>query len=1321
MLPHSTKTLFPLTSIQRDVWVDQTSFPDAPFYNIGGYLRIDGEIDPAFFDRAMRQVVHENDAIRIVLHEGNPLPMQEFRSSDSFHFPFMDFSGEDNPMEKAEAWMQREFVKPFKLHGEFLFRYALLKVSEKCYCYFNNQHHLILDGLTISLIGNRLASAYNAILEGKEEASSNPSYREFILKDQEFFTSGKFQKCQQFWAEKYSSLPEPMIPPRIGNQSSGSAFKGGFSTLWIKREKYTQLEAFCGERKASIYHLVLAVLYTYFLRTTKVKDFVFGTPVLNRSTAMAKKTMGNFTSVIPVRLDFGLELDTNGLLELIGKELRGIYRFQRFPLSEIYKLCGIQKEGGRQLFDVRVSYEKLAYKANFNGSSSEAVTFSNRCERNSLAIAIKEYHEGQDIRFDFSYNLGAFNDTDIEYFKAHFEHLMEEMVSRPLIPVSELPIMPEKERNNILLEWSETKGSYPATGACAHNLLEEHAERTPNATAAVYGDQRITYRQLNEGANQLARYLSQKGVGPDVLVGIYVTPCIDMLMGILGILKAGGAYIPLDPSYPEDRITFILQDSDANIILTRKKLSPSLPTGEWEIICLDEDQDKWAGQNKANIPCVSGPEDLAYVIYTSGSTGEPKGAMIIQKGLCNMAKAQVRIFGLTPESRVLQFASLSFDSSVSEIFMALCSGASLVLASRDELMPGPALIETINNNGVTHLTIPPSSLAVLPDDPLPSLRVFITGGEACPAMLSAKWGKKRRHIAAYGPTETTVCTSAGVYFGETGILPIGRPIDNVRYYILDEQLQPVPVGIPGELHIAGHCLARGYWKRPDLTSEKFIPNPFSRETDSRLYKTGDSVRWRPDGNIEFLGRLDNQVKIRGYRVELGEIEAMLRGHPEVKDAAVIMRGANLSGKQLEAYVIEADGKKGTLESSDLKAFLKEKLPDFMVPSFVTIMEQFPLTPNGKIDRKAFPDPVDVSQSQTARKEPSTATEKQLAEIWNTTVGGHEIGLNDDFFDSGMDSLMAIQLMITIHKEFNVKIEPTDMFNLSSIKLLAEYLDSADRKVQGETPSEDVETSTIPLKEKGPDEGAGHEKKIAEKNLPPTIVKIQSSGPKPPFFCVTAGYGDVLAFQGLAGQMGSDQPFYALQPPQKNGVPQELKVRELAAVYARNIRSIQPNGPYRLGGYSAGGLLAFEAAQQLKAAGEEVPLLIMLGAPFTYGPLSHGIYRLLRNLAEKVLPEADKTQSTLLRILRALFSDEGLKAHLDSLLGYTPQPYSGKITLFEGRWASKRFLYSKRKWKDLAEGGLEVHLTRGNHDSFIRPPHDKELARLLKACLEDLAT
>lgn len=623
----------------------------------------------------------------------------------------------------------------------------------------------------------------------------------------------------------------------------------------------------------------------------------------------------------------------------------------------------------------------------------------------------------------------------------------------------------EAERHKILNEWNNTTTEYPHD-RCIHQLFEEQVERTPDAVALVFEDEQLTYQELNARANQLAHYLQGLGVGPEVLVGICVQRSLEMIVGLLGVLKAGGAYVPLDPTYPKDRLAFMLEDSSVPVLLTQTQLVELLPRNSARVVCLDGDIEKIASHSSDNPSSSVAPDNLAYVIYTSGSTGKPKGVLLAHRGLCNLATAHIQLFGVQPDSRILQFASFSFDASVWEVFMAIVPGATLVLAKRESLMPGPALIGLLRDCAITTVILPPSVLAVLPAEEFPALQTIIVGGEACPPDLVARWAPRRHFFNAYGPTEATVCATVALCSDVRQKPPIGRPIVNTKIYILDAQNQPVPIGVPGELHIGGVGLARGYLNRPDLTEQKFIPNLFSGKSGSRLYKTGDLARYLPNGNIEFLGRIDNQVKIRGFRIELGEIEAILSQHPTVLEAAVVVQQDVPDRQYLAAYIVSQNSR--AISRSDLRAFLKEKLPDYMVPGVFVMLDVLPLTPNGKVDRRAlyeYSKRRDIDESEVELSNIDSRVEnnkREITELKSTpkdSIGSRllsfvanwlrievdEIDVSATFLELGIDSLLILEAMRSIQNTFGVQVKAQQFFEeLETIDALATYIEHNSR-------------------------------------------------------------------------------------------------------------------------------------------------------------------------------------------------------------------------------------------------------------------------------------
>lgn len=833
---------------------------------------------------------------------------------------------------------------------------------------------------------------------------------------------------------------------------------------------------------------------------------------------------------------------------------------------------------------------------------------------------------------------------------------------------------------------------------CVHELVAEQAEKTPDATAVVLGNRHLTFKDLNELANQLADKLRKQGVRPDTPIGICLPRSMELMVALLGVMKAGAACLPLDPDYPADRLAYMLEDSKAPVLLTQPDLLTKLGAVKQQVIELKSDWKALEGHSQQNpVPC--SPESLAYVIYTSGSTGKPRGVMLSHRGLVNHHLAAIPLYELGPGDRTLQFSSISFDIAVEEVFPTWIAGGSVVLRTPDMPLAGSDFLRWANQQRITVLDLPTAywhelvrelteSEAVLPK----SLRLVIVGGEKASAAAYASWlkagGSRVRWINTYGPTETSIIvTSFEPKLGEpiSDNLPIGRAIANTRLHVLDDQLRPVAAGAPGELHIGGPQVARGYLGREELTAQKFIADPFGNQGD-RLYKTGDLVRLLPDGNIEFLGRTDFQVKIRGFRVEPGEIEAVLEKFPGVAGAVVTAREVE-GEKRLAAYVLASQGKPSEAE---LRKFLKNHLPEYMIPADFVFLESFPLTPNGKVDRRALPVPAArVVESDENFAEPRDEMEKRMARVWEQVLRKKPIGIRDNFFDLGGHSLLAVRLTQAVEKEFGTKL-------LLTVLLEAPTIEQLTALVQGKT------------------SGARS-----------SIIALQPEGTKPAFYFVHGMGGSVLRFRDLSRNIPKDHPFYGIQARGLDGTEPVLKrVDDMVNVYVRDLRAFQPHGPYFLGGYSFGGYVALEMAKQLLADGEDIGALILVD---TYVHGQQSLWQRFSSLPLKqkvgyVSKKLSRYKKGIRRRIEFLFLPPAVKEVRRSCVAaeesYKPSLYSGKITLFRARERGLRGLEdSGGGWEQFAGGGLEVHEFDGDHGNILNEPAVKILAEKLCACLD----
>ena len=783
---------YPLTSPQREIWFDQMLHPSLPLYNVGGYMQIDGAVDPKLFEQAVNLLVQRHDALRTVLVlSPEEMPMQTFLEDLPVTLPFHDFSGENDPRQVALAWMQEQFVLPFDLYDKPLCHFALLKIAENCFYGFNKYHHLIVDGWSISLLNQSFTTIYTQLNQGQQVEPVAPSYLAFVQNDRAYLESERYQTHRQYWLEKYQTLPEPLFVPRYLSQLVDQIPKSSRRVLWLPRPFYNRLLGLAKNTQSTPFHVMLGALYVYFTRTTQREELAIGLPVLNRSNATFKETLGLFIGVSAAWLKFGTQLSFRQLLKAIGKVLKADYRHQRLPISELNRALGIHKMGRRQLFDLQLNYAKQEHVTKFAAFKTKSTTLTNNHEQTPLSISIWEFHENEDVQVDFVYNLAYFEATEIERIQSRFVLILEYVLNHVDESIHTIPLLTKAEQQQ-LLAWNDTAVDYPHDKTII-DLFEEQVAKTPDAIAVVFEDQQLTYRELNSKANQLAHHLQTLGVKPEVKVGICVERFLEMVIGLLGILKAGGAYVPLDPAYPAARLAFMLEDAQVAVLLTQSSLKEKLPETQAQVICLDAEETllQYCSDNPNS---EVGPENLAYVIYTSGSTGQPKGVLIAHQGLCNLAQAQIKLFQVQENSRILQFASLSFDASISEIVMGIGSGAQLCLANSNDLLPGATLIQLLHKNAITHVTLPPTALAVLPIKDSLDLQCIIVAGESCSPDLAAQWSKGRRFFNAYGPTEGTVC--ATVFENTAGnfsTLPIGRPIANTQTYILDPYLQPPPV------------------------------------------------------------------------------------------------------------------------------------------------------------------------------------------------------------------------------------------------------------------------------------------------------------------------------------------------------------------------------------------------------------------------------------------------------------------------------------------------------------------------------------------------
>ncbi len=1056
VLSHRTTARYPLTSSQREIWFDQMLHEEIPLYNIGGYVHIPGRIEPQQFKQAVNLLVQKHDTLRTLLineRDEDGIPLQTYAESLNVDVPLHDFSNAENPEPAALAWMLARFKEPFTLIEQPLFRYDLLKTSDDSYYWLLQYHHLITDGWGVALLNRSLAEIYTQLVNGENPNLNSPSYVGFIDNDRDYIESGLFETQQQYWLEKYPIVPEALLTPRYRARFNRDLVESECEALYLSRDFYTQLNRLAKQHQATLFHVLLGALYTYFTRTAQRDDFAIGLPVLNRPKAQFKETAGLFTGVSPTWFKCGQDLSFAELLRQIQKTLKANYRHQRFPISELNQAAGIEQNRS-QLFDINLSYENHDYDAKFDPFNSHFTAMLHDWEQVPLMIFVRDFHAQAEVKFDFVYNLAYFTQTEIQALQNRFVMILQAVLTEPTALIRDLPILTEQDTQQ-LQTWNRTETDYPKDLTIVA-LFEQQVAQTPDNIAVAFEQEQLTYRQLNQKANQLAHYLLVQASlknSHNPLIAICVERSLEMLIGLLAVLKAGGAYVPIDPNYPAERIAYMLKDSAAPVLLTQSKLQAQLPETKSTLLYLDKTD--LASQAQHNPRLQSQPNDLAYVIYTSGSTGQPKGVMIKHCSISRFTQNSAEtLYGISAQDKVLQFASFSFDAAAEEIYPALTQGATLVLRTPEMLNTMETFLNVCAAQRITVLDLPTAYWQqLLNEDAIEQLwpntiRLLIIGGEAATQSAVEHWHKKLSHrtrlINTYGPTETTVVVTTFTFASNNPHLPIGKPIPDTRIYLLDARHQPQPIGIPGELCVAGTGLAGGYLNRPELTAEKFIEVELFGKKE-RLYKTGDLARWLPDGNLEYLGRIDHQIKLRGFRIELGEIENVLSQHESIKEAAVTLYKSD-NNKHLAAYITinrEQLGEQLTMHTqlitdncsliTEWRDYLKNRLPDYMLPASFTMLDKLPLTVNGKIDRQALPAPH--IQHHNAFEAPRNTIENQLTTIWKKILNQDEISIHDNFFSLGGDSILSIQIVAQA-RQIGLTFTPRTLFEHQTIAELA---------------------------------------------------------------------------------------------------------------------------------------------------------------------------------------------------------------------------------------------------------------------------------------------
>lgn len=1043
---------YPLSFSQERLWFLDRFMPGSPAYHVPAAYRLASAVDASALRRALNGVIARHESLRTTFDMRDGRPVQLISPSLELDLPLFDLRPLPDHERNAEAQRlaAQEALRPFDLASGPLLRAALVQLADADFLLLLTMHHIVSDAWSMTVLLRELGLLYDAFASGRTAHLPDLpiQYADYAAWQRRHLSGENLARHLAYWRTRLAGAPPVLELPADRPRPPVQSLRGGLRQFEIAAGVAKRLRALAQAEGATMFMALLAAFKVLLMRLTGQPDVVVGTVMANRGRAELEGLIGFFvnTLVLRTRLESGETM--RGALRQVREVVLGAYAHQELPFERLVEELQPERDLSRNpLFQVLFTMQsspEATVEAEVAGLDMQVDTKTSKFD---LLLLLAEKGEG--LKGLCEYSTDLFDLATVDRMIGHYLHLLEEVAASPDRSIETLSLLTDAQTRQLLVEFNATGVVYPRETS-AHQLFEAQVARTPDAPAVVSDDATFTYRELNARANQLAHRLRALGVGAEACVGLCVERSLDMIVGVLGILKAGGAYVPLDAAYPRERLSFMLEKAAVRVLLTRPGLTDALPNGGGARIVLLDDEEL-RGQPTDNPGAAVLPDNLAYVIYTSGSTGRPKGVAMRHGALANLLLWHLNHATLSRAARTLQFASLNFDVSFQEIFTTICSGGTLLLIPEEVRRDVRQLSRRLAEQNIERVFLPPvilQQLAEVLDDgeTLPAtLKQVVVAGErlVITPRVVALFDRLKGCVLHnhYGPTETHVVTEH-VLSGEAGGWPahpaIGRPISNQQAYILDHNFQPLPVGVPGELYLGGEALARGYVNAPELTAERFIPHPLASTPGSRLYKTGDLARYSPEGRIEFLGRLDHQLKLRGYRIEPGEIEAVMREYPQLKEALVLLREDTPGRARLVAYVVpggEGDGH--AFAAGELSAFLRERLPDYMIPSAFVVLKSLPLSPNGKVDTHALPAPdAEQLRPEAAFVEPRNSVEADMAQIWSEVLGVSRIGMHDNFFELGGHSLLATQVMSRVREVFGVELEVRRIFETPTVAGLA---------------------------------------------------------------------------------------------------------------------------------------------------------------------------------------------------------------------------------------------------------------------------------------------
>lgn len=1318
--------ILPLTPLQSGLLFHTLSEPEAGYYWTQFSIDITGPTQAALFREAWQRAITRHASLRTAFSwENRERPLQIVCKHADVPWTELDWSTYSREQQAArfEEFLRQDRSTSCDLRKPPLMRFTWIRLAPDRHRLVWAHHHLVLDGWSLSLVLNEVLDDYDALQAGTTEASPAPrsSMHNFIA----WLTKQTWTDAEAFFKEHLTGVtaPTPLVTATPREKVLGLPADYASLSFSLTPEETARLTSFARGNRLTLNSLMQAAWGLLLHRYSGENDVLFGVTLAGRSAPVPRveSTVGLFINTLPVRLTIDPDASVSQWLQGVHAMQPELLQHQYAPLLDVQGWSEVPR--GLPLFESIFVFENYPVKPGWqHRPNGVEITGLRSVERSNFPLMILVAAHST-VEIAATYDARRFSADAVRRLMQHYRALLDAIMAGSAGRLRDLEMLTGHERARALEEWNRTRAEFPEV--CLHQLFEAQVRRTPDAVALEHGKRKLTYRELDSRANRLAHYLKSVGVEPDSLTGVCLERGPELVIAILAILKAGGAYVPLDPTYPKDRLDYILRQARATVLITTSRLLRSCIPAELaesiSAICLDASEKTIARQSEEAPVCAATPSNLAYVLYTSGSTGRPKGVQIDHKSPVALVEWARQLYTTEETTGVLFSTSVCFDLSVFEMFVPLSRGGTVILAQNALELP-----ELPARNRVTLINTVPSAITeLLRLEAVPgSVLTVNLAGEPLTAELADSIYTKtsvKKVYDLYGPSEdTTYSTWSLRKPGDPA--NIGRPLAGKRAYIVDAFHKLCPVGVPGEICLSGVGLARGYLHQPELTAERFVPNPFSGDSVARMYRTGDLGRYREDGVIEYLGRLDHQVKIRGFRIELGEIESVIGKNPAVKETVVVAREDAQGGKHLVAYLVPSNGALPSVD--DLREFARAKLPDYMIPSAWVPLDELPLNRNGKVDRKALPDPA-FTGSSTEHVEPRNELERQIVAIWKGIFRRDKISVRDNFFHLGGHSLLAVQLFMKLEKATGRKLPMVTLFQAPTVEQLAGILQK--------------DTWREPWY---------------------SLVPIKESGSRAPFYCVHGVGGNILEYMDLAKYMRPEQPFYGLQAAGLSGKHAwHGSVEEMASHYIKEIRSLQPHGPYFIGGSSFGGMVAYEMAQQLSAAGEQVALLALFD---TWGPgypkplpsssriqkawwrwkdrisLHYGNLQVAtgRERVDYVWGKVKKWANgkrirlqrlrhrAALRVKYLMLPKEIRKTqkvgHF-AMAKYTVKPYSGTLTLFRAtEQPSGIDLEPTLGWSEHVRGRIEVIDTPGHHGAIVRDPRARFTASQIDDCIQRAA-